>query len=157
MPPATNPESATSTSIVARSVIAAAYFESDEPRPRDRSDQQVPQGAGLRLAGDRVAGEQSGRERQEERLDHHQPRERREESVGQDLIEEGRALAAIRTGRRGQFERDHHDDRDRGERRGDQVGAPSTKRLHPLNAEHLRPPRARGTRPRGCRARATGR
>ena len=66
--PATSPLTIVTATSTPSSVIADAYFDSTSRERRDRPQQQVAQRAALRLARDRVAGEQPGRERQEERL-----------------------------------------------------------------------------------------
>ena len=122
-----------------------------EPRPRDRPDQQIAERSSLRLPRDRLSGEQAGRERKEERLDHRETGERREQPVPHDLEEERRRVSTLLRGRR-ELHRHGDQHRDAAERRREEERSPAAARLRELNPEHRHPPRARGTRPRACRA-----
>ena len=64
-----------------------------QPHPRDRSHEQVAQGAGLRLARDRVAADDRDRDRQEQRQHDPERGEREQRPVGEHRGEERRAGA----------------------------------------------------------------
>ena len=146
-----------------------------QSRAPHRPDQEVAERAGLGLAGDRVAAEEPGRERQEEGLQHRERRQRREQAVVEDLQQERRRVAG---GAGGSAARASAAivmttgiARERG---GQQPRAPAVHGLRELNAVHRparpitavhrRPPPARRTtssrsrapgpvRARGCRRR----
>ena len=67
------------------------------------------------LAGDRVAGDDRDRQRQEQRQHDGERGERDEQPVAGDLAEEGRPVAAAAVRRCGHLDRDRDDDRDRGQ------------------------------------------
>ena len=107
----------------------------EEPGPADRADQEVPQGAGLRLTGDRVARHDGDSDRQEQRQHDGQRRNGEQRPVGDDRRQERRPLSRAR-GDPGPRQQHADQGRQQVEQADRHPGAAPSEQLGQLDPDH---------------------
>ena len=110
----------------------------------DGPHQEVPQRAGLTLAGDRVATEDSHGDRQQQRQDDAERGEREECAVTEDGGKERRTGTGSRT-KIGNRQQDCDESRQRNQHADDQPGTRPAEHLDQLDDDHARASASRTT------------